>query len=67
MIRSIKMSEEDIWSIGIGIQHEKEAREITWVKVKDDPMMTAVQQEWKATDLDWSSLEASPEKMSLRR
>lgn len=60
------MSEEDIWSVGIGIQHEKEPREITWVKVKDDPMMTAVQQEWK--QLIWtSSLEASSEKMPLRR
>lgn len=55
------MSEEDIWSVGIGIQHEK-GREITWVKVKDDPMMTALQQEWKAADLDWSSLEAPSEK-----
>lgn len=42
-------------------------REITWVKVKDDPMMTAVQQEWKAADLDWSSLEAPSKKTSLRR
>lgn len=48
------MSEEDIWSVGIGIQHEKEPREITWVKVKDDPMMTAVQQEWK--QLIWTGV-----------
>lgn len=61
------MSEEDIWSVGIGIQHEKVAREITWGKVKDDPMMTAVQQEWKAADWDWSSLEASSEKTSVTR
>lgn len=61
------MSEVDIQGAGSEIQHEREARGIASMKVKNDPMTMAMQQEQKVTSSDWSCLEGSSGEMSLRR